>query len=83
MIKETSEVNDTYMQNLVKALESDLEPSLLEIVNQTYLRLITPVEELKTSVYLPLSNMLKLCHKFYSNLMQYQSETVMDTNFYM
>ena len=78
LVKQAAEINDSRLQDLVLGLKVNPE-DIIELVKETYNRVMDPTESLIQPVY----NLAKKIEPLAENLREYRTSTKMNTEFFM
>ena len=83
LVKESNQINDSRMQDLVDNLKDDLIENFLTLINETYDRLTAPVQEMKESITKPVDDVIVKLKELKQDLHDYRVSTLMDADFFM
>ena len=83
LVKESSHINDSRIQDLVDNLKDNLSENFLILINETYDRLTAPVQEMKESITAPADDVIVKLKELQQGLHDYRVSTLMDADFFM
>ena len=79
LVKQAEILNDSRMENIVDSLQYDIEENLIELIKETYNRLMNPTEAFTE----PVEDLIEKIENFVEDLKEYKASTKMNTEFFM
>ena len=83
LVKNAAKINDTTLQNITNGLQNNLEDNMMDLITETYTRLIQPFTEMKISLLDPVDDVIEQINDLSEFLLEYKMSTKMNTNFFM
>ena len=79
LAKKAKQLNDSRMQEIVDNLQFDIEGNLIELIKETYNRLMNPTDGFTE----PVNDVIEKIQNLAEDLKEYKAETKMNTDFFM
>ena len=79
LVKKAKQLNDSRMQEIVDNLQFDIEGNLIELIKETYNRLMNPTDAFTE----PVNDVIEKIQNLAEDLKEYKAETKMNTDFFM
>ena len=79
LVKKAKELNDSRMQEIVDNLQFDIEENLIELVKETFNRLMNPTDAFTE----PINDVIDKIQNLAEDLREYKASTKMNTDFFM
>ena len=83
LVKESNQISDSRMQDLIDNMKYNLTENFLTLINETYDRLTASVQEMKKSITNPVDDVTVKLRELQEDLHDYRISALMDSDFFV